>query len=164
MSRVPLPDFWLVKIDESEYWTDSIRQRVKRVWSVYLLDASRHTHLCELAPSYWLEFVESYPEHLPETDESERDKLSETIAEEAAMCSDQDMYVHVSDFTDSSKNKQPLNRLPRKRKYHISRKGKRDEELAYQKDARKLGEQELDYEYSNLLDSIREYVRSNSLL
>lgn len=160
MSKVPLPDFWLVKIDESEYWSDSIRQRVKRIWSVYLLDTSRHTHLCELAPSYWLEFVESYAEHLPETDESEREKLSDTIADESQTCDSQDMYVHVSDFTD----KRVLDRLPRNRKYHISRKGKRKEELAYQKDARKLGEQELDYEYSNLLDSIREYVHANSLL
>jgi hypothetical protein len=157
--QTPVPDFWLVKIDETEYRCDSMRQRVKKIWATYLIDVSRHTFCCETTPSYWCDFVESYPEHLDSSDESDMEKLADEICESDDTAG---MYVHVSDFT----HKQPLDRLPRNRKLHLSRKGHRKEELAYAKAARRAHGVESDLKelYEELLNSVREYVHCNSLL
>jgi hypothetical protein len=161
-TQTPVPDFWLVKIDETEFWCDYIKSRVKKVWSVYLVDVAQHTFCCEPTPSYWLTFVESYADYLKSSDETEQDKLSEEI-KEAANADEQGMYVRVSDFTKKS----PLDRLPRNRKFHISRKGKREEEVQYAREARRYfkrtGETQ-EEEYRGLCESILEYVHSNQLL
>jgi hypothetical protein len=162
MSKIPTPDFWLVKIDETDKWCDSLKSKVKRIWGIYLIDVTQHTYCCEMTPSYWCDFVESYPQHFAETSTDEQDKLNEEIGDEGDRGgSDNSMYIRVSDFT----NRKPLDQLPRSRKFHISRKGNRRLEVLAAREMRKaLGEEEMKEAYETLREALLEYVHSNSLL
>jgi hypothetical protein len=161
MSKIPTPDFWLVKIDETDNWCESITSRVKRVWGVYLIDVTQHTFCCELSPSYWCDFVESYPQHFPETPEEDQDKINEEIEDtENLSGSDNSMYVHVSDFT----NRTPLDKLPRSRKRHLSRKGNRALEVLAAREMRKACDEDAREIYEDCREGVLEYVHSNSLL
>lgn len=74
-----LPDFKLFKTDETEYWEDSIRSKVKSIESVYLYDDNRVTHLCEFTPSfecYWLYYSVDFIDGL--TDE-EKDEIWDEV-------------------------------------------------------------------------------------
>jgi len=53
------PRFALVKIDETEYWSPDIQEKVGRIFGVYIVDLSCRTFCCEVTPSYSLHFVES---------------------------------------------------------------------------------------------------------
>lgn len=51
-----LPQMWVVKIDETEYWDESFRKqhRIKRIVGVYIFNKAKAVHLCEMTPSYEL--------------------------------------------------------------------------------------------------------------
>ncbi len=51
------PDFYIVHIDETEYWGMARLPGVKRMWGIYLVDKSRVTYCCSLIPSYWLQWI-----------------------------------------------------------------------------------------------------------
>lgn len=52
------PDIRIIPINETEYWQDgTIKEAAKEIANVYVFDANLATHLCSLAPSYWLEYV-----------------------------------------------------------------------------------------------------------
>ena len=47
----------LVKIEETDFLSDSAKAECGRYWTVYLYDADEGTYCCEITPSYWLEAV-----------------------------------------------------------------------------------------------------------
>lgn len=49
----------LLKIEETENWCDEVRQRVSRIFGVYVFDDEQSVHCCELTPSYECHFVGS---------------------------------------------------------------------------------------------------------
>lgn len=51
------PDFRLVAIDETRYWSEEITKHTGRIAAVYLINFAEVTHCCEITPSYWAEFV-----------------------------------------------------------------------------------------------------------
>jgi hypothetical protein len=44
----------ILKVDETAHWSEEIRERVERIWGVYLFDQNWRIHLCEFTPSYEL--------------------------------------------------------------------------------------------------------------
>jgi hypothetical protein len=86
------PQFRLVSVQE-DGWNEGLLQRCGgKIWTVYLYDYRRHTHLCELTPSYECHYVESYPDlHLD--DDEEREELQDLLDEARADgCSNVDYY------------------------------------------------------------------------
>lgn len=49
----------IVALDETHFWSDEIRAKVGRIWGLYLYDANRQVHCCELTPSYELFAIRS---------------------------------------------------------------------------------------------------------
>ena len=47
----------LVKIEETDFLSDSAKAKCGRYWTIYLYDADEGTYCCEITPSYWLEAV-----------------------------------------------------------------------------------------------------------
>lgn len=76
-----LPDLWLVKIDETGYWADSVRERVKRIFGVYVFDRRRYVHCCSCEATYECHFMGSQWES--DTDD---ESLWEDIHEGDAQC------------------------------------------------------------------------------
>ena len=92
-----MPDFRVVKLDDTKYWHEDIVALAGRIWSVYLVDVSTYVYCCELTPSYCLEFIGSTWERSPE-DSSEAEKLWEQINEVDIDSSDV-AYVNVGDLS-----------------------------------------------------------------
>lgn len=51
------PDFHIIKIDERNFWSESVQQRTKEVYGVYAFDRNSYTYCCEATPSYELLFL-----------------------------------------------------------------------------------------------------------
>jgi hypothetical protein len=82
------PDFRVFKTETTRYWRKDIRRKAGKLFAVYLFDANRHVHACELTPSYEMHYVG------PTWTNSVGDRMSETIREGDA---DTDLvsYYHV---------------------------------------------------------------------
>lgn len=81
------PNIWCVIIEESAFWAEDIQEKAGRLFGVYLVDKNVNTYLCEMAPSYYLEFVETVTDN----------EVSEETYEEICYWSsveDQNAYYH----------------------------------------------------------------------
>lgn len=66
------PRFRAVAIDETRDWNEDITAVMGRIKGVYVYDAARVVHMCEITPSYELAFVSNEPEALfPDEDVEE---------------------------------------------------------------------------------------------
>lgn len=52
------PDLWLIAVDDTGCFPEAYQKMAGKVATIYLVDASVHTHLCSLTPSLWLRFVD----------------------------------------------------------------------------------------------------------
>lgn len=92
------PHICVVKIDETADWEsggllDTLDGECK-MFGVYIYDANRHVHCCELTPSYELHFLETQPSNPPEN-EWDYDKFMDEI--NSADAGGEDVrYMHVS--------------------------------------------------------------------
>ncbi len=92
-----LPDLWIVKIDETEYWLDPVvLAKAKRIFGVYAFDRRQHTHCCSFTPSYWLEYITTEWEERDELTDAERDDVDMRIHQGEADCESSN-YYNVSD-------------------------------------------------------------------
>lgn len=84
-----------VKIEDTKYWCDNIRSRVKHIYGVYLYDQSVSTNCCEITPSYDLRWVGFEAEGIDGHPVS-GDLLDEILEGYALSDHDNDRYVHVT--------------------------------------------------------------------
>lgn len=95
---------WLIAIpDDMECWDQEIAKQVGQIWSVYIIDPNIATHCCEITPSFWLEYLDSFYERsfydkngdMSREMERKRDQLEDDIrtGQFQADCS---CYVHCS--------------------------------------------------------------------
>lgn len=73
--------FCVLKLDESDNWSPEVTTKAKRVFSLYLFDASRRVHCCEFTPSYECTFLESQW-HNPALSDREADRLDMEIRQQ----------------------------------------------------------------------------------
>ncbi len=71
----------LLKVNESQYWSEDIRCRVKCIWGVYVLDPHWRVYCCELTPSYELHRLNSQVEFLDGTPQEIIEEVEEEILE-----------------------------------------------------------------------------------
>jgi len=77
-----LPDLFVLKIDEREYWLDSaVLERTKRIFGVYIFDRRQHFHLCSFSASHELYFLGSQWEEVEGLSDEDHDDLWERITE-----------------------------------------------------------------------------------
>ena len=68
-----LPELWVVKIDEREYWLDpEILAACPRIYGVYVFDRKQHFHICSFEASYELHFLGTQYEECEELHEDEQ--------------------------------------------------------------------------------------------
>jgi hypothetical protein len=85
------PEVMIIALDNTELYSGDIRKQTGRIADVYFYNKSEVTHCCELTPSYWLEYVCSYAENIPD-DDDEREKIYDLLDELNAQT--EGMYVH----------------------------------------------------------------------
>ena len=75
-----LPELWVVKIDERDYWKDQIvLSRTTRLYGVYVFDRRLHVHICSFTPCYELHFLGSQWECPNDLSDEEHDDLRDHI-------------------------------------------------------------------------------------
>ena len=77
-----LPELFVVKIDEREYWIDPvILGRTKRIFGVYVFDRRQQFHICSFTATHELHFLGSQWEEVEGLSDDEHDDLWERITE-----------------------------------------------------------------------------------
>jgi len=77
-----LPDLFVVKSDEREWWLDpAVLARTKRIFGVYVLDRRQHFHICSISASHELYFLGSQWEEVEGLSDEDHDDLWERITE-----------------------------------------------------------------------------------
>jgi len=75
-----LPDLFIVKIDERDYWLDPVvLSRSTRLFGVYVFDRRQHYHICSFTPCYELHFLGSQWDCPNERSDEDRDELWDRI-------------------------------------------------------------------------------------
>jgi hypothetical protein len=99
-------EFRLIALpDNMDNWDPLIALEAQQIWTVYFFDPNEKTHCCEITPSYWLEFLDSFFERdyydangdLSRENERERDGLEESIRTGQIQC-DPSCYVHCHEI------------------------------------------------------------------
>lgn len=71
-----LPELFVVKIDEREYWLDPVvLGRTKRIFGVYVLDRRQQFHICSFSASHELYFLGSQWEESEGLSDEDHDDL-----------------------------------------------------------------------------------------
>jgi transglutaminase-like putative cysteine protease len=95
VNRAIPPDWHIIKLDERENWRDDMRAKTTAIYSVYALDKSSRTFLCEATPSYALWWIAYEAEPIEGLSDEEREALYDQI--ECGTHPDQMVdYMHVS--------------------------------------------------------------------
>lgn len=77
-----LPELFVVKIDETEYWLDpKVLKGTKRIFGVYVFDRRQQFHICSFTASYELHFLGSQWEEVEGLSEEDHDDLWHRINE-----------------------------------------------------------------------------------
>ena len=77
-----LPELFVAKIDETEYWLDPlVLRRTKRIFGVYVFDRRQHFHICSFSASHELHFLGSQWDEVDGLSDEEHDDLRERINE-----------------------------------------------------------------------------------
>ena len=75
-----LPELFVVKIDERDYWLDPVvLARTKRIFGVYVFDRRQQFHICSFSTSHELYFLGSQWEEVEGLSDEEHDDLWERI-------------------------------------------------------------------------------------
>lgn len=74
------PRYFVVKLIETDKWAPEIATKARCIFGVYLFDANRHVHCCEITPSYECHFVESQWDN-PDLSARDADWLNVDITE-----------------------------------------------------------------------------------
>lgn len=96
--NVPM-ELYVVKIDETEYYTERFFQRfpeVKKVFGVYMVDFDTYTYLAETQPSFYLVHLENQPDVSRKMSDERLEELDDALRSPE----DENMYLHVSDIKD----------------------------------------------------------------
>lgn len=84
--------FFLIKLDETEYWEHPTLVNSGRIFGLYVADLSQRTHCCEWTPSYELNFVKSQCEFF---DEKNYEEIDDCMMEADAN-SEPVIYMHCT--------------------------------------------------------------------
>ena len=90
------PKFVVVRLDETEHWAESVRARVKKIWSHYIYDEHMVTHICSLQGSYYLRRV-GFDIELADTEAQISEELFDVVVAGFAE-SDRDSYHDCGPF------------------------------------------------------------------
>ena len=93
-----LPELFVVKIDERDYWLDpAVLARTKRIFGVYVFDRRQQFHICSFSASHELYFLGSQWEEIEGLNDEEHDDLWERINQGDGQ-SDPDTYWDKADI------------------------------------------------------------------
>lgn len=92
-------NFQIIKVDETEHWSDEIKAKVGKIYCVYLYDKSVVTHCAEITPSYELRPLYYTTEFAPhkfseEVDEQIQAEFSNEESVRYFHCSSVDKMEH----------------------------------------------------------------------
>ena len=140
------PDIRILKINESSHWTDDkLKAACGVIFGVYMYDASKHVHCCEITPSYEMHFIESQSVRLPD-DEEERERIYESL-QEGDLHTEPVSYMHCRDIDR-------IEEIPENRSTY---------ELSHRFKLSHLEGEEWGDEDTSAIDEAMEWVRSNSV-
>ena len=131
------PRLWVVGIDETEYWLESIVKEAGRIMAVGLWDETEATYLCSITPSGYVYFIE----HITEK------RVSDEMYGEILTAADDDDYYDYGQL-ERMKVKIPYPNNPTKKEW---------------KALVKEHEGDADAAYRELVDNALDYLRGNDV-
>ena len=134
------PDFWIVGINETEYWADDIKDKVDAIVTYYLYDANEITHLASFQGSYYLRPITTEPWIKEGVSEEEREKIFDDVQSNAG---------NEADYFDEHQ----IDSIPAEHKKHIG-----DEGLSRPKDG---DDPASTAEYEEGIEAIMDHYRGN---
>lgn len=99
--RIPKPR--VIRYDETEYWSDDIKDKVNAIYMDYVYDDGECTYCCEMTPSFWMMNYNIDIHWKEELSEQEIDELWDIIHDNAYI-NDNDHYNHCKDVEPYSKD------------------------------------------------------------
>jgi hypothetical protein len=89
-----------VEFDETQYWNEDFLNRIgtKKVTAVYIFDANRIVHCCELTPSYELYLATTYTDN--ELSDDDQEEFDESWTGERSVAN----YYHCSPIDEIAKD------------------------------------------------------------
>lgn len=98
-----LPETWVVKEDETQYWDEKFRREysITRIFGVYVFDRMKYHYLCEITPSYERYFLGSQWESRCRS-EKKIDRIDELVREGDSY-TEEWSYAHVADVEHTIK-------------------------------------------------------------
>jgi len=89
------PEFWAVGLDVTDHFQieDEDKPFISRIIDVFIYDKTEHTHCCELIPSYWLVYLNTFVLFEGEAP----DEVHERVVERYCHVPTEDCYIHISD-------------------------------------------------------------------
>jgi len=96
-------DIHILKVDETEHWSEAIQNRVERIFGVYIYDPSYKVRACEITASYELHEIDS--QFIPKNGASESE--IETLDEIMIGATEYDVrYMHCHILDDAERIKE----------------------------------------------------------
>lgn len=62
MDKPEHPEMWILLVDSTAYWDESVTKHAGRIFDAYLLDKTVGYHLCSLSQSFECHFIRSFCE------------------------------------------------------------------------------------------------------
>ena len=89
----------LIALNETEYFTDEIKSKVSKIYTVYAYNPEEEVYCCEITPSYFcipIDFTIPFSDELYDSLSDEQKEALNDVLEESVNVSD-GIYVHVRD-------------------------------------------------------------------
>jgi len=83
-----IPELWVVKIDETEYWHDEVRSLAPRIYGVYVFNRKKHVYACSTEATYELTFLGSQYVTREGLDDASLEELDDQIRDGDGQCED----------------------------------------------------------------------------
>jgi hypothetical protein len=123
------PDFYVVKLEETENWRDDIQEKAGKIWGVYLLDKSEITHLASIQGSYYLYWLYNIVENYEDFDDDELfeiemnsggDNLNIYIDEHTKFDEEKKVEWEQGDLIEGMESEENYNELVEKIREHLN--------------------------------------------
>lgn len=89
------PEFWAVGLDVTKHYEieEEDKPYISQIVDVFVYNRNECTHCCELTPSYWLMYVDTFVRFGPTPSDEVKERIDSRYCHEAT----EDCYVHCSD-------------------------------------------------------------------
>lgn len=106
-------DVWVVKLPQRSQWSEDVQAMTTKILGVYVVNLGFAINVCEMTPSYELNFIDYQfePTDAVYGDEDLKDEL-DNYMRDGRLEADEILYVHVKELDELLKNRIKEGQMP----------------------------------------------------